>query len=140
MSICIVQYCSSNYQRLLDTQPVNLLKDPLSSMTMFYTVLEDWLLCTCLAYPQTPLFGGIQWGYSEDTVGIQDQTNFRSPFRRLHTKFGFVWPGGFGVGIVDDDGGRHTPDHGYPISSPLWLRCIKNIQGNFAFIFSPVKQ
>ena len=41
MNICIVRYFSSNYQRLLDTQPVKLLKDPLSSMPMFYSVLED---------------------------------------------------------------------------------------------------
>ena len=38
---------------------------------------------------------------------------------------------------MNDDGGRRTPDHGYPISSPLWLMCIKNIQGNFAVIFKP---
>ena len=60
MNIFIVCYCSSNYKRLLISQPVKLLKDPLSSMTMFYSVLEDLLLCTYLAYPQTPLFGGIQ--------------------------------------------------------------------------------
>ena len=67
MSICIVRYCSSNYQRLLDTQPVNLLKDPLSSMTLFYSVLEDWLLCTCLANLRHLSLEG----YSGDTVRIQ---------------------------------------------------------------------
>ena len=29
-----------------------LFKDPLSSKTMFYSVLEDWLLCTCPVYKQ----------------------------------------------------------------------------------------
>ena len=53
------------------------------------------------------------------------RTNFRSPYtRRLHIKFGFVWPSGFwrrrSLSIVDDDG--RTPDHEYPISSPMSLR------------------
>ena len=29
-----------------------LLKDPFSSKTMFYSVIEDWLLCTCSVYKQ----------------------------------------------------------------------------------------
>ena len=29
-----------------------LLKDPFSSKTMFYSVIEDWLLCTCPVYKQ----------------------------------------------------------------------------------------
>ena len=40
-------------------------------------MLEDYLLCKCLGYPQTPLFGGIQWGYSgcsEGTVGYSGGT------------------------------------------------------------------
>ena len=67
------------------------------------------------------------------------RTNFRSPYpRRLHIKFGFDWPSGFGEEDVwncerrtTDDGrttdGR-TPDHWYTISSPLslWLRWAKN--------------
>ena len=42
--------------------------------------------------------------------------------------------------MTGTNGGRRTPDHGYPISSPVWLRCIKNIQGNFASFSSLVKQ
>ena len=29
-----------------------LLKQPFSSKTLFYSVLEDWLLCTCPVYKQ----------------------------------------------------------------------------------------
>ena len=52
--------------------------------------------------------------------------NFPSPFpRRLHIKFGFDWPSGFRGEDVGNCGQMTTPDHGYPISSPmsLWLRC-----------------
>ena len=67
------------------------------------------------------------------------RTKFRSPYlRRLHIKFGFDRPSGFGEEDVwnclrrtdgrttTDNGG--TPDHEYPISSPmsLWLRWAKN--------------
>ena len=60
------------------------------------------------------------------------RTNFRSPYpRRLRIKFGFDWASGFGEDVCNclrrtttttDDG--RTPDHEYPISSPmsLWLR------------------
>ena len=47
-------------------------------------------------------------------------------------KFGFDWPSGFGEEDVWNcerrTDGRRTPDHGYPISSPmsLWLRWAKN--------------
>ena len=53
--------------------------------------------------------------------------NFCSPFpRRLHIKFGFDWSSGFrgeafeNVNVRQMDG--RTPDHGYPISSPVSLR------------------
>ena len=65
------------------------------------------------------------------------RTKYRSPYsRRLHIKFGFDPPSGFGEEDVwnclrrttpmDDADGR-TPDHEYPISSPmsLWLRWAK---------------
>ena len=48
------------------------------------------------------------------------QTNFHSPYpKRLHID----WPRGFGEEKIFEHCGR-TPDHEYPISSPmsLWLR------------------
>ena len=70
------------------------------------------------------------------------RTKYRSPYpRRLHIKFGFDRPSGFGEEDIwnclrrTDDGRRRTtttddgrtPDHEYPISSPmsLWLRWAK---------------
>ena len=62
------------------------------------------------------------------------RTKFRSPYlRRLNIKFGFDRPSGFGEEDVwnclrrTDDG--RTPDHEYPISSPmsLWLRWANNV-------------
>ena len=55
------------------------------------------------------------------------RTNFCSPYPwRLRIKFGFDWPSGFGeessLSIVDDNNGRRTQDHEYPISSPMSLR------------------
>ena len=48
------------------------------------------------------------------------RTNYGSPYpRRLHIKFGFDRASGFG-GEEQTDG--RTPEHWYPISSPLSLR------------------
>ena len=71
------------------------------------------------------------------------RTKYCSPYpRRLHIKFDLYRPSSFEEEDVwnclrrtTDDGRRtdadgRTPDHGYPISSPmsLWLRWAKNIQ------------
>ena len=54
------------------------------------------------------------------------RTNFRSPIPlRLHMKFGFDRPTGFGEDL--ENGGRRTTDgrttaHGYTISSPMSLK------------------
>ena len=61
------------------------------------------------------------------------RTNFHSPYpRRLHIKFDIDQASGFGEEDVWNclrrtDGRRRTPDHEYPISSPmsLWLRWAK---------------
>ena len=71
------------------------------------------------------------------------RTNFRSPYpRRLHIKFDIDQASGFGEEDVwnclrrtmtDADG--RTPDHEYPISSPmsLWLRWAKNHMNFYQF-------
>ena len=53
-----------------------------------------------------------------------NKTNFRSPDPwRLHMKFGFDWPSGFGEENLRKwwTDGRPT-DHGYTISSPMSLK------------------
>ena len=74
-----------------------------------------------------PIYGR---GGQLDNVSQMPRTYFRSPYRRrLHIKFGFDRPRGFGEEdasncgrtATDDDNGR-TPDHGYHISSPMSLR------------------
>ena len=78
---------------------------------------------------------GGQFGH----VTQMPRTKYRSPYpRRLHIKFGFDWQSSFGEEDLwalwtTDDGRRRTddgrtPDHEYPISSPmsLWLRWAKN--------------
>ena len=60
-------------------------------------------------------------------VTQMSRTNFRSPYpSRLHIKFGFDRASGFGEEDVCNCGRRRmfvrTPDHGYPISSPMSLR------------------
>ena len=60
-------------------------------------------------------------------VTQMQRTKFRSPYpRRVHIKFGFDRASGFGEEdvlklLMTDDDGR-TPDHEYPISSPMSLR------------------